>query len=118
MTILQCWICQGILLQNLVGFPVKFWSVSKTLLVNPIEVTNRFLQELNLDENFLDNLNKSLIDQLKNTTSVRKLTLKDNPWHCSCKSADLQKFLMQNYELKVCVHRLRFAYQKILTTDL
>ncbi|KAL1488354.1 hypothetical protein ABEB36_014831 [Hypothenemus hampei] len=71
-------------------------DLSQNLLSSVSWVPPR-LVELNLSTNLYRNLDGGFVRKLKNTTTLINLYLKDNPWECTCKSLDIQKYLIQFY---------------------
>ncbi|XP_043663672.1 protein toll [Vespula pensylvanica] len=51
------------------------------------------LQVLELDNNNISRINLDVLDYLKNSTSLKKLTLHKNPWKCDCDARDLLSFI-------------------------
>ncbi|KAL1488359.1 hypothetical protein ABEB36_014836 [Hypothenemus hampei] len=71
-------------------------DLSQNLLTTVSWIPPR-LVELNLTSNLLRNLNDNFLGKLRESTALSHLYLRDNPWECSCKSLNMQRFLFQFY---------------------
>lgn len=59
----------------------------------PLEKLPENLQILELDNNNISTVNPDVLDYLKNSSSLKKLTLHKNPWRCDCDDRDLLSFV-------------------------
>ncbi|CAG9822776.1 unnamed protein product [Phaedon cochleariae] len=54
------------------------------------------IQVLKLDGNSLTHIKSSVLKQLSNSSTLRNITLTNNPWDCGCIAFDLQNFIRAN----------------------
>ncbi|KAK2588805.1 hypothetical protein KPH14_001680 [Odynerus spinipes] len=59
----------------------------------PLEKLPENVQILKLDNNNIFTVNSEVLEYLKNSTSLKKLTLHNNPWRCDCDDKDLLNFV-------------------------
>ncbi|KAF4520465.1 hypothetical protein B566_EDAN004716 [Ephemera danica] len=59
----------------------------------------RLLETLELHNNNLSSLSEAVLMKLENFSSLKRLTLAGNPWHCDCQARDLLTYVQSHFEL-------------------